>query len=68
MLFEEFQDIRRNHFSNSKSPCDPNAFHQVSIPSDTVEEQITIEDFQDGHHGSHHGSDSHGNVENVKSC
>ena len=24
----------RNHFSNSKSPCNPNAFHQVSPPSD----------------------------------
>ena len=33
-----------------------------------VREQITTEDFQDGHNGSHHGFDSDGgNVENVKS-
>ena len=38
-----------NHFSNSKFPCCPNAFHQVSISCDTVQEQITFEDFQDGH-------------------
>ena len=43
------------------------AFHQVSAPSDTVREQITIEDFQDGLHGDHHGYGSDGDVKNVKS-
>ena len=42
------------------------AFHQVSAPSDTVREQTTFEDFQDGHHGGHHGYESDGDVENVK--
>ena len=32
----------QNHFSNSKSPCCPSAFHQVSAPSNTIWEQITI--------------------------
>ena len=45
----------QNHFSNSKSPCCPDAFHQVSAPYDTIQEQMTIEDFQDGLRGSHHG-------------
>ena len=35
--------------------------------SDTVREQLTIEDFQDGPHGGHLGYDSDGDVENVKS-
>ena len=26
--------LDRNHFSNSKSPCCPDAFHQISPPSD----------------------------------
>ena len=45
----------QNHFSNSRFPCCPDAFHQVSAPCDTIREQMTIEDFQDGLHGSHHG-------------
>ena len=55
-----------NHFRNSKFPCCPDDFHQVSSPSNTVREQLTIEDFQDGPHGGHHGYDSDGDVENVK--
>ena len=55
-----------NHFSSSKSPCCPDAFHQVSALSDFVREQITIKDLQDGRHGYHHGYDSDGDVENVK--
>ena len=53
-----------NHFSNSKSPCCPDVFHQVSTPSDLrFGSRLQIEDFQDGQHGS----DSDGDVENVKS-
>ena len=32
----------------------------------TVQEQITIKDFQDGRHGNHPGYDSDGDVKNVK--
>ena len=41
----------QNHFSNSKSPCCPVAFHQVSAPSNwlIVRGQITTDYFQDGH-------------------
>ena len=46
------------HFSNSKSPCCHNAF-QVSAPSDSVWEQITIEDFKMAD-GGHHGYNSDG--------
>ena len=45
----------RNNFNNSKSPCCSDAFHRVSAQSDTVREQITTEDFQDGHRGGHLG-------------
>ena len=50
----------RNHFSNSKSPCCPDAFHQVSPPTQlTVREhlhwtltrqpeEMLFEDFQEG--------------------
>ena len=31
----------RNHFSNSISPCCPNAFHQVSAKSDTILMEIS---------------------------
>ena len=37
----------RHRFSNSKSPCCPDAFHQVSLPSNPVREQVTIGDYQD---------------------
>ena len=37
----------------------------TSTPSDTAREQIIIKDFQDGPHGSHHGNNSDGDVENV---
>ena len=46
--------------------------HAAPMPSTefplslTVQQQITIKDFQDGHHGYHHGYDSDGDVENVK--
>ena len=65
-------DIRMEPLSNSKSSCCPDAFPRC-LPSNflsiqlTVQEQITTENFQDGHHGGHHGYDSDGDVENVKS-
>ena len=38
----------QNHFSNSKIPWCPDAFHHFHSIRLTVWEQITIEDFQDG--------------------
>ena len=38
----------RNHFSNSKSPWCPDAFHHFRSIRLTVREQINIEDFHDG--------------------
>ena len=37
----------RKHFSNSKSPCCPDAFHRFRSIRLTVQAQTTIEDFQD---------------------
>ena len=41
-----------NRFSSSESPCLPNASHQISIHI-TLREQMSFQDFQAGHHGSH---------------
>ena len=38
----------RNHFSNSKTPLYPKAFHCFHSIQLTIREQITTEDFQDG--------------------
>ena len=43
---------KQNGFSNSDSPCHPNASHQVLSQSD-FREQMRFEDFQDGHLGGH---------------
>ena len=58
MSFEEFQDgcrwmLEWDEFICSEFPCLPNASHQVSAQSDTVQEQMLFQDFQDGHHGGH---------------
>ena len=45
--------------------CRPPSFRSIRR---TVRDRITIEDFQNGRHDGHHGYDSDGNVENVKSC
>ena len=42
----------RNHFSNSKSPCCPDGFHQVSAPAP---DELTIEELKDGCCGGHRG-------------
>ena len=51
MLFEEFQDCRHGQelddFSNSESPCHPNAFHQVFAQSDLwFERRCGLKDFK----------------------
>ena len=43
-------DIRMEHFSNSESLCQCDAFHQVWAQSDMVWEEMSIEEFQDGGH------------------
>ena len=60
MSFEKFQDgpswiLERNDLSNfvSLSHCD--ASHYVSAQSDLGVWEISFEEFQDGHHGSHLG-------------
>ena len=52
----------QSYFSNSKSPCCPNAFHQVSAPSDLLFRADKTENFPGGCNGSHHGYDSDGDV------
>ena len=47
-------DIKMD-YSNSKSPCGPNASHQVWAQSDRVPEQMWFQNFQDGHPGHHIG-------------
>ena len=57
MSFEEFQDgcwrpsliSERNEFSNFESLCHCDASHQVSTQSDRVWEEMSFEEFQDGH-------------------
>ena len=60
-----FRKSEWNHFSNSKSPCCPDAFHQVSAKFDLLfgtnnnwrlsrwPEEILFDNFQDGRHGGH---------------
>ena len=40
-------DIRMKLFSNTKSPCNADASHQVSTPSDAIWEEKSFEEFQD---------------------
>ena len=46
-------DIVTNVFSNSESPCHPNASHQVLAQSDLPFWSRWFEDFQDSHLGGH---------------
>ena len=50
-------DIRTDDFINSKSPCGPNASHQVWAQSDLgFGSRCGFRDFQDGCPGSHQPS------------
>ena len=53
MLFKKLKilDIGTKRFSNSESPCHPNASHQVSAQSDLGCDEMRFEEFQDGCHG-----------------
>ena len=42
-------------FSNSESLCHCDASHQVAAQLDTVWEEMSFKEFQDGCHGSHLG-------------
>ena len=48
-------DIGTEGFSDSESPCHPDASHQVSAQSDLLWEEMWFEEFPDGHHGGHLG-------------
>ena len=61
MLFEEIQHAtwrlswlsERTDSSNSESLCHCDVSHQVLAQSDTVWEEMSFEEFQEGRHGSH---------------
>ena len=67
MLFKEFQDGHQwlpwwpswisewNNIINYESLCRSYASHKVLAQSDMVLEEISFEEFQDGHHGGHLG-------------
>ena len=46
---------KQNDFSNSESLCLSDASYQVSTQSDMVWEEMSFEEFQDDHYGSHLG-------------
>ena len=48
-------DIRMEPFSNSESPCLPNASHLVSAESDLPFGSMSFENFENGHHSCHLG-------------
>ena len=54
-LSEENKISERKDFSNSESLCHSDASHQVSAQSDTVWEEMSSEEIQDGCHGGHLG-------------
>ena len=48
-------DTGTEQFSNSESPCHPDASHQVSAQSDLQFWRRWLEEFQEGRHGGHLG-------------
>ena len=54
-LWQPSSISEQNDFSNSESLCHCDASHQVFAQSDTVWEEMSFEEFQDGHHGGHLG-------------
>ena len=47
---KNFKMAERNDFSNSKSPCLPDATNKFQLIRLTVREHMSLKDFQDGRH------------------